>query len=272
MWTRISSVWPWALAVVFVLAAAVAVVGESGHRVDVRGVRISAGGYPGDGDKEALRPFNRDGGTALACVLVLSEGGIIGFDKNRCRVNEFVDNRGRKLMDPVARIGSGIGSSHVISRDDKAVLFEIHGENLPGKKATAIRASGVVTVKTAKKQENAKVYGLVLKSGAEFEAGGVHFSISRVDAPEWADGNLNVTFRLNRHPSKIVSLEFKDDKDKPVRSSLISSGRSKINDRVTYDRTYSLAEEIDKVNVDIVFWSDVKTRKLPFSVKAGLGL
>ena len=268
---RLSSVWPWALAAVFVLAGAVAVVAESGHRVDVRGVRISADGYGGDHKQGTLRPFNRDRGTALACVLVLSEGGIIGFDKDRCRVNELVDNRGRKLMDPAARIGSGIGSSHVISRDDKAVLFEIHGEKLPGKKATAIKASGVVTVKTARKQENAKVYGLALKSGAEFEAGGMHFSVSRVEAPEWAAGNVNVTFRLNRHPSKIVSLKFKD-KDKPVRSSLISSGRSKINDRVTYDRTYSLAEEIDKVNIDIVFWSEVKTRNLPFSVKAGLGL
>ncbi len=271
MKTRIPSVWPWALAAILVLAGAVAVAGESGHRVEVQGVRVSADGYRGDAQREVLRPFNRGRGTALACVLVLSEGGIIGFDKDRCRLKEFADNRGRQLVDPAARIDSGIGTNHVISRDKKAVLFEIHGGKLPGEKATAIEASGIVTVKTATEQENAKVYGLSLQSGAEFEAGGMHFSVPRVEAPEWAGDNINVTFRLNRHPSKIVSLKFKDE-NAPVRSSLISSGRSRINDRVTYDRTYRLAKKIDKVNIDIVFWSDVKTRNLPFSVKTGLGL
>lgn len=271
MKTRIPSVWPWALAAVLVLAGAVAVAAESGHRVEVQGVRVSADGYRGDDQREVLRPFNRGRGTALACVLVLSEGGIIGFDKNRCRLSEFADNRGRKLTDQAERVDSGIVTNHAISRDNKAVLFEIYGEKLPGKKATAIKASGIVNVKTATEKENAKVYGLSLQSGAEFEAGGMHFSVSRVEMPELSDGNTNVTFRLNRHPSKIVSLKFKD-KNEPVRSSLISSGRSRINDRVTYDRTYRLAKKIDKVNIDIVFWSDVKTRNLPFSVKTGLGL
>lgn len=270
MATRKPGIRRWAAAAVLVLVCAGVLNAETAHRVDVRGLRVVGSGYSGEG--EVIRPFNWDRGTTLACLLVLTEGGIIGFDEERCRVHEFVDSRGNDLMDKASMIRSGIGQTHNISRDDRAVLFEITGDNLPAEDADYVKASGILNVKTASKQEKVQIYGLSLKKGAEFEAGGMRFLVSRVESPEWAEGKLNVTFQVNQHPSKIVSMQFKDDDGNPIFSSLVSSGRFTINNRATYDQTYGLAEEIDEVNIDIVYWSDVKTRKLPFSVKAALGL
>jgi hypothetical protein len=238
--------------------------------IEVKGIRIISDGYGTDID--GIKPFNSFKGTSIACLAILPQGGIIKFDEDKSSLDKFTDNLGTNLMNDQIPIGSGIGMMSEISSDRKAAMFEINGLNLPDKRATSIKASGHVSLKTATIKKPFKYDNLVLKVGSKFEISGIKFEITRIGKPIWGDGVVSVTFSSNSDISKIASIQFFDPNGEIIKSSSEGSGIQTHDNKKIYEIAYNLQKQPDALNLSIICWEDMQTVKIPFNINASVGL
>ena len=235
--------------------------------VSVKGLRIVAKGY-----SDSLRPFNWTKGTTMVCLLMVPEGGIVDFAEKESTLDTFADDTGTSLLDPNEMFNSGFGSMADISRDGKAVMFEIRGTNLPAAGAAALKAAGTLVVRTATKKKSNRIDGVALKKGTTIQAAGMTLTITEVKKPDWGDAAIDVTFQTNQDPLRISAVHFYDASGNKIDSSQSGSSALGFQNVYTYTRTYGLSKKADTVSVEIVTWEDMKVRKLPFSATATLGL
>lgn len=243
---------------------------SSKGKIEVKGVKIISDGYGTDID--GLKPFNQFKGTSIACLVTLPNGGIIKFDQDNSRINEFIDNLGTNLINDQIPIGSGIGMMHQVSSDRKAVMFEINGLNLPNNKATSIKAKGYVSLKTANHKKQYKIDGVAIKIGTKFNIAGIHLEISKIGKPKWGDGVVTIEFNSKYDMSKIAGIKFYDTKSVLIKSSSGGSGIQTMDKIKTYERSYTLHKQHDFLNLSITCWDDMKTIKVPFDINTSIGL
>ncbi len=243
---------------------------SSQGKIEVKGVRIVSDGYGTDID--GLKPFNQFKGTSIACLVTLPNGGIIKFDEDNSRVDEFIDNLGTNLLNDQIPIGSGIGMMHQVSSDRKAVMFEINGLNLPNKQAASIKTNGYVSLKTANSKKKYKVDGVALKVGTKLDVAGIHLEVSKLGKPMWGDGVVSIEFSSKKDMSKIAGIKFYDTKGVLIKSSSGGSGIQTMDKVKTYERSYTLYKRPDFLNLSIICWDDMKTVKVPFDINTSVGL
>ncbi len=251
---------------------------SSQGKIEVKGVRIVSDGYGGTG-MGSLQPFNSFTGTSVSCQAILPQGGIIKFDKDNSRLDKFVDNVGTNLKndqnssgDGFGMMRSGFGMMHPISSDKKAILFELNGPDLPAKKATSIKASGYITLKTATKKKTFKIDHFALKVGSKAEFSGMQLAIAEIGKSVWGDSGVSVVFTSSSDISKIADVGFYNSKGEQIKSSRAGTSVQTLGNKKTYQITYSIQKQPDTVNLSITCWEDMKAVKIPFHFTTSIGL
>ena len=254
---------------VMIVAGSARAAGPEGVKIEVRGVRVVGEGY-GEG-MGGVRAFNWSKGTSVGVLVVFPEGGLIAFNRDASSLDKMADDKGTdlKLRD---RFGeSGFGMMPGISEDGKACMVEISGKGVPAKGAQEIAASGTLVFVCGSKKETFKQENVLLKVGTKVQAGKIPFEISKVGAPDWGEEPLQITLKTSKDCSAISEIKFLDAAGKEIRSS--EAGTVSMTYMVTQvEKSFNLAEKVETVTVAITYWMDMAEKKVPFDVKAGLGL
>ena len=264
-------------AMLFGLALGVMIVGGSaraadpeGVTIEVRGVRVVGEGY-GEG-MGGVRAFNWSKGTSVGVLVVFPEGGLIAFNRDASSLDKMADDKGTDLKVRDRFGESGFGMMPGISEDGKACMVEISGKGVPAKGAQEIAASGTLVFTCGSKKETFKKENVLLKVGTKVQAGKIPFEISKVGEPDWGEEPLQITLKTNKDCSAISEIKFLDAAGKEIRSSEAGTTSMSGMGMTQVERSFNLAEKAETVTVAITYWMDMAEKKVPFDVKAGLGL
>lgn len=259
------------LCILFITGSAATYSAETtpGPTVEVKGIRITGDGYGTDND--ILRPFSWSKGTSLSCLIVIPEGGIITINTEKSSLSSLTDNKGTNLLYGTNPGNSGFDMIPQISKDRKAMLIGINSPNLPVNDATAISASGTLSIMVAHEQKTEILKDVELKIGQKIKMGSVMFEITRLGKPDWGDAPLQVTFRAEGGTSSIASIQFIETDGKALK---INEHISKMNQegKEINEMIYDFPKLIEKVNISTTYWTDMKEVNVPFKVKTSVGL
>ena len=239
-------------------------------KVEVRGLRIVGDGY---GEfMGGVRPFNWTKGVSLALLVTIPDGGLIAFDKDAGKVKALVDDKGTDLL-PGKKYGKpGFGMMNSISKDGKACMVELEGGTLPAKGAKEIRASGTMVFKTGTKKQTFKQANVPLKAGTAVKAGPIPFTIKSAGKPQWGNQPLQITFKTHQKLDRVAEWKFYDAAGKEIKSSHGGTTTMSAFGKMNIDKSFNLAQKVDKVTIAITYWMDMKTVSVPFDLKVSMGL
>ncbi len=255
-------------AIVLSLAASAFAQEIAKATVQVGGIRIVGAGYGGE-ENDELRAFNWQQGTTLAILVSVPQGGLIEFDDDASTVNKFVDDKGTDLKPAKGRWQRGVfGGFTRVSKDGKAAMIEIGGGAVPVAGAKEIHVSGTLVFKAGSKKETFTHKDVPVKIGSKISAGKVAFEVSKMGKPEWGDAAFEITLRTEQPITEIAGIAFMDARGNVIESD--QAGKSWGGKASTL--TYNLAQKVDTVTVAITFRMDLREEKVPFDVKAGVGL
>ena len=251
-------------------------------KVEVGGVRVTGAGY------EALRPFFSMKGATVTLLVTVPEGGLIAVEGEKMQLAKLADDKGTDLTAAAETIGRmRMVPAPQISADGKACLVELNGPGLPAKGATAIMASGTISLKCGIKKETARQENAALKPGTKVTAGHITFDISKVGKPQFSfdftgSGDtpsatppaerFEVTLHTNQDCSNIASIAFLDAAGKDLDAKPSSSSSMGMAGMMTVEKSFVLPRKVDRATISITYWTDLKEVVVPFDVKATLGL
>ncbi len=267
--SRIFGIWLMVLSYFLVEIA----VASDDFLIDVQGVKIVGTGYKNI--NENIMPFNQFSGVSIACLLLSKTEGIINFVEVKSKLEVFKDNLGTNLIDPESNFGNGFGLMHEISKDRSALLFEISGSNLPDKKATSLVSSGEIVVKTANNSNIFTVQNITLSKGTEIKTPFGEIEIKNVGKTDWGDHPYKVSIESKVNLSVIKNIKFTDQKGAVIESSSMGMGSlNEVGDisSLIFEKSFSITKNPTKINMEIIYWEDMKTKKIPFSISTSVGL
>lgn len=244
--------------------------GDDVH-ISVKGLRLVAKPYH---DEQTMRAFNWFAGTTMALQIDLPGGGLTGIDTNASRLESMTDDKGTDLLkkdeDNVV-VSSGIRALGLFSEDGKATMIEIDAPQTPHPAATEIRAKGTLVLRTATIKKTYKDV-VTLEKGASVNAGPIPLTVARIGKPDWGSEPLGLTLRATQDTSAITAIRFRDGvKTSPVASRKLGSNVTGAHDQVRVDMSYALKKKVDIVMIEIDYWVDLRTVKVPFEVKTSVG-
>ena len=244
--------------------------------VEVRGVRVVGKGYgKGKYGSQELSPFNWTTGVQIAVLVRHPGGGLLELDRTACKLKKFTDDKGTDLLkaSKASAFGArGFGMGSKISEDGKACMAELVSGGIPAKGAKEIVASGTMVFKSATKKKTFTHKNVAIKRGSKVKAGAITFEITKASKPQWGDAALEITLKTNTDISSIATIKFRDATGKEIPSQGAGGSTMKMGDRVTIEKGFQFKKKVTVATVAIDYWMDMKTLKVPFDVKATIGL
>ena len=236
--------------------------------VIIRGIRIAAEPYKND---DMLRPFNQTG-TAISIEIVYPPGGLIEMDEEESELKRLIDDRDTDLLASKGRFQRpGFGSFPKLSDDTRAAVIEISSPGRPASGAKSITTSGTLVFKAATTKKTFKQENVTLSVGESIEAGPIKFKINAVSKPDWGDEPLQVTLETNRDISELAEIRFTNDAGELIKSRQASSSRMGGLGMVRIKHDYALAEKVDKVTIEMDYWTDMHDVVVPFELSTSVG-
>jgi len=237
--------------------------------IHICGIRVVGTGFK---DKESeQQPFNQPQGTTLAILVRQPSGELIGFDEQESVLSAFTNDKGDSLLDKKESFDEGFGSFPQVSKDGKAAIIELSAKRLPGKGARELRAKGSLAFKTGTQKKTAVEKAVALKKGTTFSVGPIEITIKQTGKPQWGDEPLEVTFEMGKAGDSLAGVRFLDDKGTPIKSSASSSASMRLAGMVKLNKSYRLARQVETATVEVTYWTDMKTVRVPFDLTVGLG-
>jgi hypothetical protein len=223
----------------------------------VGGVQVVKVAVP-DNDFSA-KPFHADNGTTLVLWVKLPAGqGLIEIDDDASVLEDVADDKG-------SNIGGKFGSFPEEFKDGSGGIIEIKSSGLPASGATAITAEGTLAMSIATGTRKTRVPKISLANNAKFTLGKTPIIVDEVKTEDDAQ---TFTLKLPRSVmNEIKGVVFLDAKGGPIEGSRTSSGY--MNDAAEMGFTVKTAAKV--VTMEFEMWQGLKTVKVPFKVKAGLG-
>jgi len=273
---------PGAAWVVSALVLAVGVARAQPPQVEVRGVRVVGEGYGGE---MSLRPFNWTKGTTLSLLVIVPDGGLIGFDSDGSKLTALKDDKGTDLMKappaPKARgrfraaaRGGRLSPFAHLSKDGKACVVEVRTGQVPAKGATRLTAMGTLAFRRATGKKAFRQEKVALKPGTKIAAGAIPLTISKVGAPRWKRSGMvwEIALKADQDTTPIAAVRFFGGDGKEIESASAGGSRMTMMGRTEVTRNYQLARKVDAVTVEVEYWTGLKTISVPFDVTCSLGL
>ena len=254
-------------------------------KVEVRGLSVTGEAYKSGTEELA---FSSMKGTTVFLLVTVPEGGLIAADAEKIKPPKLADDKGTDLTAAPGTTGEmRFVPMPQISADGKACLTMLNGPRLPAKDATAILASGSISLTCGSKKETARQEGVALKPGAKIAAGPVAFEISKVGKPQFSfdfagpsgtpsatppPEKFEVTLHTDQDCSKIAGIAFLDAAGKDLGAKPSSSSSMGMPGMMSVEKSFVLSKKVETATISITYWSGLKEVVVPFNVKATLGL
>lgn len=223
----------------------------------VGGLQIARVTVP-DNDLSA-KPFHADNGTTLVLWVKLPAGqGLIEIDDDESVLEDVGDDKGSSL-------GGKYGSFPEEFKDGSGGTIEIRSSGFPAAGATAVTAAGSLAMTISTGTRKTRVPKISLANNAKFTLAKTPIVVDEV---KLEDGEHAFMLNLPRSlMNEIKNVAFLDAKGEPLEGRRTSSGY--MNDAAQMGFTVKTAAKV--VSMEFEMWQGLKTVKVPFKVKAGLG-
>ena len=249
-----------------------AVADDAGSKTELTpfGLRVVPKAYDGN---DMMRAFNAFEGTSVAILVHQPNGGLITFDSENSKIESFTDDKGKDLLKSTGDFGMpAIPMSPDISEDGKAVIIEVNGGQTPTKGATSLNVKGKLIFKAAIRKKGYTHKDIEVKADAKVEAGPIEMTIGRAGKPEWGEEPLEIVLQAKKRLDEVASIRFLDSDGKEIESSVSGSMTMAFGDDVSVERGYALTKKVDKVTIEISYWTDMKDLEIPVDLTFSLGL
>ena len=226
--------------------------------VVVGGIQIAR--VAASNDDFSARPFNSENGTKLVLwVKMPANQGLIQLDEDASVLASFGDDKGTNL-------GGKFGSFPDEFKDASGGTIDIESSGLPASGAASLSAEGTLAMTVASSTRKTRVTNVALKNDARFLFGKAPITMAEVAT----DGDSQTfTLKLSRQVMEgIKAVAILDAKGLPIESRRTSSGY--FNDEA--EMGFSVKTAAKTLTLEIEAWQGMRTIKVPFKAKAGLGL
>jgi hypothetical protein len=211
-------------------------------------------------DDFSARPFGADNGTHLALWIKMPAGqGLIEIDERASVLQHFGDDKGTDL-------GGRFESFPDEFEDGTGGVFEIESTGRPAAGASALLADGTIVMTIATGTRKTRIDKVRLENGQKVTLGKVPVTVDEVTRQ---GDSLTFTLKLSRDAmTGIRTVAFFDAKGQPIEGR--SSGRGYMNDNA--EMNFSVNTTAPIVAIEFDMWEGRRSVKVPFKVKASLGL
>jgi hypothetical protein len=208
----------------------------------------------------SAKPFHADNGTTLVLWMKMPAGqGLIEIDEDASVLQSVGDDKG-------SNIGGKFGSFPEEFKDGSGGTIEIKSSGFAAPGATALLAEGTVAMTVATGTRKTRVANVRLQNDAKFTFGKTTIVVAEVATQ---DDTQTFTLKLPRQAmTEIKELVFLDAKGQPVEGRRTGSGY--MNDAA--EMAFSVKTAAKTLTLEFEAWQGLRTVKVPFKVKAGLGL
>lgn len=208
----------------------------------------------------SAKPFNADNGTTIVLWVKMPAGqGLIEIDEDASVLQSVSDDKG-------SNIGGKFGSFPKEFKDGSGGIIEIESSGFAAPGAIALFAEGSVAMTVATGTRKTRVAKVQLQNDAKFTFGKTPIIVAEVETQ--AD-TQTFSLKLPRQVmTEIKNVAFLDAKGQPIESSRTSSGY--MNDAA--EMGFSVKTAAKTLTIEFEAWQALRTVKVPFKVKAGLGL
>ena len=211
-------------------------------------------------DDFSAKPFHSDNGTRIVLWIKMpANQGLIEIDEDTSLLQHFGDDKGTDL-------GGKFGSFPEEFKDGTGGVIEIASSGVPAAGAVALVAEGSVSLTVATGTRKTRVAKVRLQNDQKFSFDKAPITIAEVQT----DGDSQTfTLKLARQVmTGIKNVAFFDERGQPLESRRTSSGY--MNDDAEMGFAVKTAAKI--LTIEFEAWQGQRTIKVPFKVKAGLGL
>ena len=211
-------------------------------------------------DDFSAKPFNSDNGTRLVLWIKMpANQGVIEIDEDASLLQHFGDDKGTDL-------GGKFGSFPDEFKDGSGGTIDIESTGVPAAGATALVAEGTVTMIVATGTRKTRVAKVQLQNDQKFTFNKTPITVAEV-APD--GDSVSFTLKLPRQVmATIKDVAFFDAMGGPLEGRRTSSGY--MNDNA--EMGFSVRTAARTITLEFEAWQGQRTIKVPFKVKAGLGL
>jgi hypothetical protein len=212
------------------------------------------------GNDFSSKPFNKDNGTTIALWVKMPAGhGLIEIDEDNSVLEDVSDDKG-------SNIGGKFDSFPDEFKDGSGGIIEVESSGFPAAGATAILVEGTLAMRVSTGTRKTRVAKVSLQDNAKFTLGKTPVVVAEAQTQE---DSQSFTLKLPRQlMTEIKDVAFLDAKGQPIESNRTSSGY--MNDAAEMGFSVKTAAKV--LTVEFEMWQGLKTVKVPFKVKAGLGL
>jgi hypothetical protein len=208
----------------------------------------------------SAKPFNADNGTTIVLWVKMPSGqGLIEIDEDASVLESVTDDKG-------ANLGGKFDSFPEEFDDASGGTIDIESTGLAGRDATAILAEGTLALTVATSTRKTRVAKVQLQNDAKFTFGKTPILVADVQSEDDAQ-----TFTLKLPREVMVAIKdivFLDAKGQPLEGRRTGTGY--MNDAA--EMTFNVKTAAKTLTLEFEAWQGTRIIKVPFKVKAGLGL
>jgi hypothetical protein len=208
----------------------------------------------------SAKPFNSDNGTKMVLWVKMPAGqGLIEIDEDESLLQSFGDDKGTNM-------GGKFGSFPREFTDGAGGTIEIASTGFAAAGATALVAEGSVAMTVASGTRKIRAAKVLLQNNAKFTFEKTPIVVDQVEAET---DSMKFTLKLPRRlMESIKGVAFFDVKGQPIEGSRTGSGY--MNDAAEMGFTIKTAAKT--LTIEFEVWQGLRTIKVPFKVRAALGL
>ena len=206
------------------------------------------------------KPFHADNGTTIVLWVKMPAGqGLIEIDDDASVLEDVGDDKG-------SNIGGKFGSFPNEFKDGSGGIIEVKSTGFPAPGATAILADGTLAMRVASGSRKTRVAKVTLRDNGKLMLGKTSMVIADVKSE---DDSQTFTLKLPRQVmTEIKNVAFFDAKGGEIEGR--STGSGYMNDAAEMNFTVKTTAKV--VTLEFDMWQGLRTTKVPFKVKAGMGL
>lgn len=215
--------------------------------------------------------------TSVSFALVRPQPDMIDIDLTKSEIKVFCDDKGTDLLagnekKPGAKdlIEVSFITSHY-----QTLNFKIKAPCLPDPLATKLRLEGTLYLITGTNRTNVENREVPVKEGSEINVGPYMMKITKIGLPDikkfpWVQNQnaISMTIEWEDNRRVIREMQFMDANGNHANVSMVSASFGKEKGRNVYE--YILMNQMDKLNINVAYWSGTAETALPFKVEVGL--
>ena len=208
----------------------------------------------------SAKPFHAENGTALVLWVKMPAGqGLLEIDEDASVLQSVRDDKG-------SNIGGKFGNFPEEFKDGSGGTIKIESSGFAAAGATALLAEGTVAMTVATGTRKTRVANVRLQNEAKFTFGKTTIVVADVATQ---DDTQTFTLKLPRQVmTEIKELVFLDAKGQPIEGRRTGGGY--MNDAA--EMAFTVKTAAKTLTLEFEAWQGLRTVKVPFNVKVGLGL